>query len=157
MNLFVKVCHGRFHDILPKEYSGTFLRLLWGKIIDYKLRCLPTIGVSKTLLLTRLIPEIKVFYANRIFATVCVFSVCWSICPSINTSNCLSVSMPVCQSVYLCVCTYISLHVYLSVCYSLSQSMKQSGQLSIYLPPCLVICKHRGFTDFARFIDFLRP
>ncbi len=70
------MCHGRFHDILPKEYSGTFLGLLWGKIIDYKMRCLPTIGVSKTLLLTRLIPEIKVFYANRIFATVYVFSVC---------------------------------------------------------------------------------
>ncbi len=29
MNLFVKVCHGSFHDILPKEYSGTFHELLW--------------------------------------------------------------------------------------------------------------------------------
>jgi hypothetical protein len=28
-----KVCHGRFHDILPKEYSGTFPKLLWGKMI----------------------------------------------------------------------------------------------------------------------------
>jgi hypothetical protein len=25
-----KVCHGMFHDILPKEYSGTFLELPWG-------------------------------------------------------------------------------------------------------------------------------
>jgi hypothetical protein len=25
-----KVCNGRFHDILPKEYSGTFPELLWG-------------------------------------------------------------------------------------------------------------------------------
>jgi hypothetical protein len=24
-----KVCHGMFHDILPKEYSGTFLELPW--------------------------------------------------------------------------------------------------------------------------------
>jgi hypothetical protein len=30
MNLLAKVCHGRFHDILPKEYSGTFPELLWG-------------------------------------------------------------------------------------------------------------------------------
>ena len=35
MNLFVKVGHGRFHDILPKEYSGTFPELLWGKMIYY--------------------------------------------------------------------------------------------------------------------------
>ncbi len=26
---FVRVCHGRFHDILPKEYSGTFPEHLW--------------------------------------------------------------------------------------------------------------------------------
>jgi hypothetical protein len=24
MNLLAKVCHGRFHYILPKDYSGTF-------------------------------------------------------------------------------------------------------------------------------------
>ena len=24
------VCHGRFHGILPKEYSGTFHELPWG-------------------------------------------------------------------------------------------------------------------------------
>ena len=24
------VCHGRFHGILPKEYSGTFYGLPWG-------------------------------------------------------------------------------------------------------------------------------
>jgi hypothetical protein len=28
--LFIKVSHGEFHDILPKEYSGTFPELLWG-------------------------------------------------------------------------------------------------------------------------------
>jgi hypothetical protein len=31
MNVFVKVCHGKFHEILPKEYSGTFPELLLGK------------------------------------------------------------------------------------------------------------------------------
>jgi hypothetical protein len=30
--LFVKASHGRFHHILPKEYSGTFPELLWGAI-----------------------------------------------------------------------------------------------------------------------------
>jgi hypothetical protein len=29
MNLFARVCHGSFHDILPKEYSGTLPELLW--------------------------------------------------------------------------------------------------------------------------------
>jgi hypothetical protein len=29
MNLFVKMSHGIFHDILPKEYSGTFPEPLW--------------------------------------------------------------------------------------------------------------------------------
>ncbi len=67
MNLFVKVCHGRFHDILPKEYFGTFPDLLRGKMICYKLRCLLTIGVSQILLLTRLIHEIKVFHAKQTF------------------------------------------------------------------------------------------
>jgi hypothetical protein len=33
--LFVKASHGRFHDILPEEYSGTFPELLWGAIKVY--------------------------------------------------------------------------------------------------------------------------
>jgi len=37
-NLFVKVSHGRFHDILPKEYSGTLPELLLGKMICYKMK-----------------------------------------------------------------------------------------------------------------------
>jgi hypothetical protein len=28
---FVRVSHGRFHDIIPEEYSGTFPELLWGR------------------------------------------------------------------------------------------------------------------------------
>ncbi len=32
----IRVCHWRFHDILPKEYSGTFPELLWGRWICYK-------------------------------------------------------------------------------------------------------------------------
>jgi hypothetical protein len=37
MNLFVKrVCHGIFHDILPKEYSGTFPEFLWGRCFSIK-------------------------------------------------------------------------------------------------------------------------
>jgi hypothetical protein len=56
MNLFVKVCHGGFHDILPKEYSGTFPDPY------FKMRCLLTIRVGQILSLTRLIPKIKVFY-----------------------------------------------------------------------------------------------
>jgi hypothetical protein len=40
MNLFVKVCHGRFHDILPKECSGSFPQLLWENMIGYTFRCL---------------------------------------------------------------------------------------------------------------------
>jgi len=53
MNLFVKACHGRFHDILAKEYSGTFPELLLGKMIDYKMRCLQTIRVSQSHIVTR--------------------------------------------------------------------------------------------------------
>jgi hypothetical protein len=34
MNLFVKVWHGRFQDILPKKYSEAFTELLWGKIYE---------------------------------------------------------------------------------------------------------------------------
>jgi hypothetical protein len=30
MNLLAKVCRGRFHDIMPKEYPGTFPELLCG-------------------------------------------------------------------------------------------------------------------------------
>jgi hypothetical protein len=67
MNLLVKVCHGRFHDILQKEYSGTFPELLWGKMIYYKMLCLLTIRVGQILSLTRLIPEIKVLYAKQTF------------------------------------------------------------------------------------------
>jgi len=36
-----KVCHGRFHDILPKEYSRTFPELPWG----LQKRCILTTGV----------------------------------------------------------------------------------------------------------------
>jgi hypothetical protein len=61
------VCPGRFNDILPKEYSGTFPELLWGKMIYYKMRRLLTIRVSQIWSLTRLIPEIKVIYAEQIF------------------------------------------------------------------------------------------
>jgi hypothetical protein len=32
MNLLTEVCHGRLHDILPKEYSGTLPELPWGTI-----------------------------------------------------------------------------------------------------------------------------
>ncbi len=53
---------GRFHDILPREYSGTFPELLG----DYKKRCLLTTEVSQILSLTRLIVEIK-SNAKRIF------------------------------------------------------------------------------------------
>jgi hypothetical protein len=70
-----RLCHGRFHDILPKEYSETFPELLWGKMIYYKMRCLLAIRVRQTLSLTRLIPEIKVecvwhFYPSLIFIIV---------------------------------------------------------------------------------------
>jgi hypothetical protein len=31
-DFFVRVCHGRFHDILPNEYSGkSFIRSLFEK------------------------------------------------------------------------------------------------------------------------------
>jgi hypothetical protein len=30
INLLAKVCHGRFHNILSREYSGTFLELPLG-------------------------------------------------------------------------------------------------------------------------------
>jgi hypothetical protein len=36
MNLLAKAFHGRFHDILPKEYSGTFPELPWGYILTTK-------------------------------------------------------------------------------------------------------------------------
>jgi hypothetical protein len=30
MHIVVWMCHGKFHDILPKEYSGTFYEVPWG-------------------------------------------------------------------------------------------------------------------------------
>ncbi len=68
MSLFVKASHGRFHDILPKEYSGIFPELLWGKMICYKLRCLLTMRVSQILSLTRLIPDIKSILCQKGFS-----------------------------------------------------------------------------------------
>jgi hypothetical protein len=68
MSLFEKVSHGRFHDILPKEYSGTFPDLLWGKMICYELRCLLSIKVSQILSLTRLTPEIMSIFRQMDFS-----------------------------------------------------------------------------------------
>jgi hypothetical protein len=45
MNLLAKLCYGRFHNILPKEYSRRFPELLG----DYKKRWLLTTGVSQIL------------------------------------------------------------------------------------------------------------
>jgi hypothetical protein len=39
MNLFVRVCHGRFHDVLLKEYSGAFYELHGKDEIAKKKRC----------------------------------------------------------------------------------------------------------------------
>ncbi len=58
----------RFHDILLKEYSGTFPELVWGKMICYKLRCLLTLRVSQILSLTRLIPGIKSILCQKDFS-----------------------------------------------------------------------------------------
>ena len=55
------VCDGRFHGILPKEYSVTFHG-------DYLKRCLLTHRVSQVLLLTRLISEIKYIAAIGLFS-----------------------------------------------------------------------------------------
>ncbi len=30
MHVVVWMCHGKFHDILPKEYYGTFYEVPWG-------------------------------------------------------------------------------------------------------------------------------
>ncbi len=75
MNLFAKVCHGRFHDILPKEYSGAFLELLWGKIICYKMWCLLTIRVSQILSLTRLIPLRQTYFYCTVLLDVIMLNV----------------------------------------------------------------------------------
>ncbi len=68
LSLFVEVSHGRFHDILPKEYYGIFPEFLWGKMICYKLRCLLTKRVSQILSLTRLILEIKRIICQKDFS-----------------------------------------------------------------------------------------
>jgi len=47
------VCHGRFHDVLPKEHPGAFYDG------DYIKKCLLTIMVSQILYLAQLISEIK--------------------------------------------------------------------------------------------------
>jgi hypothetical protein len=95
MNLYVKVHHGSFHEILPKEYSGTFPELLWGKMIYYKMKCLLTISVSQILSLTRLIPEIKVICAKQTFYYNCII-VSRLIChfqPFLLSSNIISKSL----------------------------------------------------------------
>jgi hypothetical protein len=62
------VSHGRFHDILQNEYSGTFSELLWGEMIYYKKICLLTIRVSQILSLTRLITELKYILCLKDFS-----------------------------------------------------------------------------------------
>jgi hypothetical protein len=76
----VKVCHGRFHDILPKEYSGTFPGLHG----DLKKRCLLTTGVSQIMYLTKLISEIK-YIPSEGFFTILVFFL-----PAINALDYLA-------------------------------------------------------------------
>jgi hypothetical protein len=58
------VSHGRFHDILPEEYSGTFPALHG----DNKKRCLLTTGLNQIFSLTRLIPEIKYIPCQKDFS-----------------------------------------------------------------------------------------
>ncbi len=56
------MCHGRFHGILPKEYSRTLYELPWGL---YKEMSTKTKGQSD--IVTRLISEIKYNTANGFF------------------------------------------------------------------------------------------
>jgi hypothetical protein len=65
--------HGRFHDILRKEYSGTFPELLWGEMIYYKKICLLTMRVSQILSLSRLIPEVKYILCQKDFSLQNIF------------------------------------------------------------------------------------
>jgi len=55
------VCHGRFHDILPKEYSGTFYEVPWGL---FKEMLTNTQGQSD-IVIQRLISE-SIYQAKRI-------------------------------------------------------------------------------------------
>jgi hypothetical protein len=71
MNLLAKLCHGRFYDILPKEYSEHSLNF-YG---DNKKRCILTIGVSQILLFTKLISEIKYILSKGFFTQSYFFDV----------------------------------------------------------------------------------
>jgi hypothetical protein len=47
INLFVRVCHGRFHDILPKEYSLVQMILLNKEMLTNN-KGLPVIVTERT-------------------------------------------------------------------------------------------------------------
>jgi len=67
---FSWVCHGRFHDVLPKEHPE-YSMMFHG---DYIKICLLTIMVSQILYLTPFKSEIKniITAANGLFITLCV-------------------------------------------------------------------------------------
>jgi hypothetical protein len=64
--IFLSECVILFH-IVPKEYSGTFTDLLWGRWFCYKMRWQLTIRVSQILSLTRLMTEMKGIYTKQSF------------------------------------------------------------------------------------------
>ncbi len=57
------VCHGRFHDILPKEYSGTFYEVPWGL---FKGMLTNTQGQSNIVTHQTNIWNKSIYYAKRI-------------------------------------------------------------------------------------------
>jgi hypothetical protein len=62
------VCHGKFHDILPKEHPGAFYDVPWGL---YKGMSTNNYGQSDIVPLTQLISEIKniITAVNGLFST----------------------------------------------------------------------------------------
>jgi hypothetical protein len=73
MHLLAKVCHGRFRNILPKEYSGTFPELRRGllKEIHTNIRGLSDIVTPPTNILN------KVYPVKRVYSLQCLLWI-WS-------------------------------------------------------------------------------
>ncbi len=73
------MCHGRFHGILPIEYSGTFHELPWGlyKEMPTNIRGQSDIVTPSTYIWNKAYPFQEALFHQRFFTTSALF---WKVC-----------------------------------------------------------------------------
>jgi hypothetical protein len=70
MKLLVRVCHGRFHDMLPKEYTGTFPELFLEKMNLLLKEVLPNNSSQSNIVTHKTNTEIKESMPYILFTTL---------------------------------------------------------------------------------------